>query len=111
MHLRRIILLLLGIAAIGVIFAVWQRVQAFQQGLWPIEQEHLPAGVPPGYAKRWLTGNPCAVPCWEGVTPGHTTVADAIKILNQNPGIIAGSVITDTWSEAKISRRRPRQSH
>lgn len=55
------------------------------------QNETLPAGVPAGYARRWLIAPVCAPPCWEGVTPGATTVRQALDILDQNPGIIAGS--------------------
>jgi hypothetical protein len=96
MRLRLTIITLLGILAVGSVYLAWQGWQALQQGWWSLEVENLPPGVPSGYAKRWIAGEPCALPCWEGVTPGRTTVADAIKILNQNPGIIAGSVITGT---------------
>lgn len=34
---------------------------------------------------RWLTGIPCAPPCWEGITPGETSVQEAIELLNTNP--------------------------
>lgn len=32
----------------------------------------------------WLKKQPCAAPCWEGITPGVTTAEDAFKILQQN---------------------------
>jgi hypothetical protein len=34
---------------------------------------------------RWLTSQPCAPPCWEGITPGTTHVAEAISTLNWHP--------------------------
>lgn len=36
---------------------------------------------------NWLTGKPCAPPCWEGITPGKTRLAEAITILNHHPQI------------------------
>jgi hypothetical protein len=96
MRLRLPLIILLAILALGSVYLAWQSWQAFRQGWWLFEMENLPAGVPSGYAKRWIAGDPCALPCWEGVTPGRTTVVDAIKILSQNPGITAGSVITAT---------------
>ena len=35
--------------------------------------------------ERWLSGIPCALPCWEGVTPGRTSAGEAAQILNANP--------------------------
>ncbi len=32
----------------------------------------------------WLVKQPCAAPCWEGITPGVTTAEDAQKLLQQN---------------------------
>jgi len=32
----------------------------------------------------WLMKQPCAAPCWEGITPGVTTAEDAQKLLQQN---------------------------
>ncbi len=39
--------------------------------------------TPPDY-NRWLRKQPCAAPCWEGITPGVTTYKDALHILAQN---------------------------
>lgn len=33
---------------------------------------------------RWLQGIPCRPPCWEGITPGKTTAAEATKLLQQS---------------------------
>lgn len=33
---------------------------------------------------NWLNGIPCQLPCWEGIIPNVTSVAEALKILNQN---------------------------
>lgn len=32
------------------------------------------------WRNRWLEGNPCRAPCWEGVTPGQTSADDALRI-------------------------------
>jgi hypothetical protein len=58
---------------------------------------------------RWLAGKPCAPPCWEGITPGKTRLAEAIKILNYHPQITNirvypadghdGAVIEWFWSD------------
>src|SRR5438105_4287379 len=55
------------------------------------------ADLPPGYAQGWLAGTPCAPPCWVGVTPGHTTVREALHIWGSDPGIQPGSVITKEY--------------
>jgi hypothetical protein len=66
-------------------------------GLWLALPRHSQPDLPHGYAERWLQGIPCTPPCWEGVTPGQTTVRDAIRIWNDNPGIQPGSVVTEEY--------------
>lgn len=34
---------------------------------------------------RWLQGNPCRPPCWEGIAPGQVTAGDAVEILRHSP--------------------------
>ncbi len=36
------------------------------------------------WSTRWLRGIPCTPPCFEGITPGKTTVEEAQKILQLN---------------------------
>jgi DNA-binding beta-propeller fold protein YncE len=43
-------------------------------------------------SRAWLNGKPCRVPCWEGITPGKTTVGEALVLLKQNPLIDPSSV-------------------
>ncbi|MBN2006463.1 MAG: hypothetical protein JXA21_24135 [Anaerolineae bacterium] len=38
----------------------------------------------PERISRWLEGIPCSAPCWEGITPGKTTISDALNLLSQN---------------------------
>ncbi|HUS15753.1 MAG TPA: hypothetical protein VM536_12140 [Chloroflexia bacterium] len=52
------------------------------------------AGLPAGFAQHWLAGTPCRPPCWEGVTPGQTTVREALRILRNDSGIQPRSVVT-----------------
>jgi hypothetical protein len=33
---------------------------------------------------NWTKGIPCAIPCWNGVTPGKTTITEALSILNNS---------------------------
>lgn len=35
------------------------------------------------FNNAWLEGNPCSLPCWQGITPKETTLAEAIEVLNQ----------------------------
>ncbi|HEY1014373.1 MAG TPA: NHL repeat-containing protein, partial [Herpetosiphonaceae bacterium] len=42
--------------------------------------------------RRWLRQDPCAAPCWEGVTPGETTVGEALETLKRSPLIAAESI-------------------
>ncbi|HEY1014372.1 MAG TPA: hypothetical protein VGE07_16785 [Herpetosiphonaceae bacterium] len=43
-------------------------------------------------AAAWLRRDPCAAPCWEGITPGVTTVEEALEQLRQSPLIDPDSV-------------------
>ncbi len=40
----------------------------------------------------WLKGIPCFAPCWLGITPGQTTLDDAVYILKQSPFVKTESV-------------------
>ncbi|NUM48452.1 MAG: hypothetical protein HUU38_27415 [Anaerolineales bacterium] len=44
--------------------------------------------------ERWLNGQPCQPPCWEGIIPGKTTAIEAMSILEKN-NIISSLSITD----------------
>ncbi len=35
------------------------------------------------WAEGWLTGQPCAPPCWEGITPGVTSIDEALARVRQ----------------------------
>ena len=35
-----------------------------------------------------LTGDPCAAPCWQGITPGETSLADALEIVQKQEGLV-----------------------
>jgi hypothetical protein len=37
--------------------------------------------------EAFLKGEPCAPPCWEGITPKKTTLLEALEIMNQHPFI------------------------
>lgn len=50
--------------------------------------------LPIGWQDNWLKGVPCKPPCWEGITPGKTTLDEALKLLKQN------LTITNTWTIA-----------
>lgn len=39
-----------------------------------------------------LTGQPCAPPCWYGITPGVTKHDELIRLLQQNPYVFPGTV-------------------
>jgi len=56
----------------------------------PLTKPPLPADWP----YRWLKGIPCHPPCWEGVTPGQTTAAEAAEILHLSPLIATVEVTT-----------------
>lgn len=60
----------------------------------PHSQNTGPSHPPAGYDKRWLQGIPCTPPCWEGITPGTTTMTDAVRLLQQNLGIQPSTVLS-----------------
>ncbi len=47
-----------------------------------------------------MTGEPCAVPCWRGITPGETSWSDALTILEDDPSIEDPTVQTAEDSAA-----------
>lgn len=51
----------------------------------PLSPTKLPP--PADWPYRWLKGIPCRPPCWEGITPGQTTAAEAVEILDRSPVI------------------------
>lgn len=60
--------------------------------------------IPTPYAawkRLWLDGIPCKPPCWNGITPGKTTVAEAVEILKRTPIITE----VETWTEQLTLRR------
>ncbi len=44
-----------------------------------------PTVVPQNWKYNWLRGIPCNAPCWEGITPGKTTLDEAIEIIKKLP--------------------------
>lgn len=48
------------------------------------------------WASHWLKGIPCRPPCWEGITPGQTSAADAVEILKRNPLVATAQAQTDS---------------
>jgi hypothetical protein len=50
-----------------------------------------------------LTGEPCAAPCWRGITPGETMWEDALAILQADPTLENVQVQEDANSEAKAA--------
>ncbi len=51
---------------------------------------------------RWLMGNPCTLPCWEGITPGLTIDQQAVDILKRNPLIETNSVIIEKRNDVNM---------
>src|SRR5689334_4396309 len=41
---------------------------------------------PPNWWISWLAQPVCKPPCWQNITPGITTFAEAVSILEQTPG-------------------------
>lgn len=51
------------------------------------------------WQRRWIEGNPCKAPCFEGITPGVTNLSQAIQILDQNPLVTAVQVLPSSGSK------------
>lgn len=54
---------------------------------------------PSDWTLQWLKGIPCHLPCWEGITPGQTTVSETLTLLENS------SFITHT--RIKVSKLEP----
>ncbi len=50
---------------------------------------------PSDWQYRWLKGIPCKPPCWEGITPGQTTPAEAVEILKRSPIVSTANLEPD----------------
>ena len=50
-----------------------------------------------------LTGEPCAAPCWQGITPGETALADALDIVQALDGVTVLNSSADTMVFASAS--------
>ncbi len=101
-----VLLLLLGAAAAGQSFLFGTKIRDDLKGssqptttLTSTPQATGPDHPPTGFDKRWLQGIPCAPPCWEGITPGQSTLTDAIRLLQQSPAIQPQTVHFEPWSE------------
>jgi hypothetical protein len=46
-----------------------------------------PTPLPPAWFTAWLHDPVCQPPCWEGITPGTTTMTETVKILQSLPGV------------------------
>src|SRR5690349_8873700 len=83
-----LLILVLGLIVVGAIALV---------SLLAARLSPTRASVPAEVARHWLAGIPCAPPCWEGITPGQTTLPEALRILKANPAIDPTSVLTDEY--------------
>lgn len=50
-----------------------------------------------------LTGEPCAAPCWRGITPGETAWDEALAILQADPTLENVREQTDANSDSKFA--------
>ncbi|MXX50579.1 MAG: thioredoxin domain-containing protein, partial [Chloroflexi bacterium] len=50
-----------------------------------------------------LTGEPCAAPCWQGIKPGETSLAEALEIVEQLDGMTVVNRSEDTAVFASAS--------
>jgi len=88
-HSKRVTLLLTVpiLLGLGTVIAL--------RGCGPIGRNDLPDGTATALSQqgkteveqmmyRWLEGGPCKPPCWEGITPGQTTITEALTILERH---------------------------
>lgn len=54
---------------------------------------------------RWLQSIPCKAPCFEGITPGVTSVDEAVAILKNSPYVDAGSVEIKDYTASEPKQR------
>jgi hypothetical protein len=50
------------------------------------------SATPTPWQKNWLKGVPCQSPCWEGITPGETTLLQASDILKELPFVASDTI-------------------
>lgn len=84
------------------------------QSLLSPKSTPTPTPTPPAWFTEWLTNPVCQPPCWEGITPGKTTITDTQKILSELPWINVDygpgkvrpndSRLTLTWQTAHPSQ-------
>lgn len=55
-----------------------------------------------------LTGEPCAAPCWRGITPGETVWSDALTILEDDAGLENVTQQQDEESAARVAEWQQR---
>jgi hypothetical protein len=77
------------------------------QSIFSPQYTPTPTPNPPAWFTEWLNNPVCQPPCWEGITPGKTTITDTQKILIQLPWLMIDfgpgklrpldSTITITW--------------
>jgi hypothetical protein len=59
--------------------------------------------ITPAFRQRWLAGQPCAPPCWEGIIPGKTRLREAVEILNRH--LFVGAIEEHTLMEPGVAWR------
>lgn len=64
-----------------------------------IGAQGTPSSFELDWEKKWLLGNPCLPPCWEGIVPGKTSLIEA-KIILQNLEYVSPTSIADSISIA-----------
>ncbi len=92
------ILLVLAVIGLGSCISL-PSVPSTATSIEPTSSTTLPSPTkqlpPQDWPYRWLKGVPCRPPCWEGITPGQTTPAEAAEILRRS-SLIATVEVTTT---------------
>jgi hypothetical protein len=57
--------------------------------------------------QSWLTGKPCALPCWQGLEPGKSIREDVLKTIDGLSFLETGKRVTKANSQDTINCKQP----
>jgi hypothetical protein len=63
---------------------------------WLVSTTNTPSANPSSLRRNPLDTEPCKAPCWEGITPGSTTIEEVTRILVEDKGL-SECLPSDNW--------------